>query len=153
MKRVQQLLEYLNTNPNAVIRFRSSEMILNVHSDASYLSAGSGRSRSGGYFFMGSLPRYHEPIQLNGNIAVTCAILKLVASSAAEAELGALFLNTKEARITQLTLAKLGHPQPQIPIHIDNTTAVGIVNNTIKRQQSRAMEMRYFWLHDQETNK
>ena len=134
MKRVQQLLDYLNTNPNSVIRFRSSDMILNVHSDASYLSAGNGRSRAGGYFFMGSLPRDGEPIQLNGNIAVTCAILKLVASYSAEAELGALLLDTKEARIVRLTLAKLGHPQPQAPIHIDNTTAVGIVNNTIKRQ-------------------
>ena len=102
---------------------------------------------------MGSLPREGEPIHLNGNIAVMCAILKLVASSVAEAELGALFLNTKEARIVRLTLAELGHSQPQNPIHIDNTTAVGIVNNTIKRQQSRAMEMRYFWLIYQETNK
>ena len=48
---------------------------------------------------MGSLPGEGEPIHLNGNIAVTCAILKIVPSSAAEAELGALFLNTKEARI------------------------------------------------------
>ena len=85
MKRVQQLLDYMHTNPNAVIRFRSSDMILNVHSDASYLSEGSGRSQAGGYFFMGSLPRDGEPIGLNGNISVTCAILKLVASSAAEA--------------------------------------------------------------------
>ena len=44
---------------------------------------------------MGSLPHDGEPIHLNGNIAVTCAILKLVASSAAKAELGALVLNTK----------------------------------------------------------
>ena len=139
MKRVQQLLDYLNTNPKAVIRFRSSYMILSVHSDASYLSVGNGRSRSGGYFFMGSLPREGKPIHLNGSIAVTCAILKHVASSAAKVELGALFLNTKESRIVRLTLAKLGHPQPQTPIHIDNTTTVGIVNNTIKRQQSRAM--------------
>ena len=153
MKRVQQLIDYLNTNPNAVIRFRSSDMILNVHSDASYLSAGNVRSRAGGFFFMGSLPHEGEPIHLNGNIAFTCAILKIVASSAVEAELGALFLNTKESWIVWLTLAELGHPQPQTPIHIDNTTAVGIVNNTIKRQQSRAMEMRYFWLLDQETNK
>ncbi len=36
------------------------------------------------------------------------------------------------------------------PIHIDNTITVGIVNNTIKRQQSRSMEMRYFWLLDGE---
>ena len=102
---------------------------------------------------MGSLPREDEPIHLNGNIAVTCTILKLVASSAAEAELVALLLNKKEARIVRLTIAELGHPQPQTPIHIDNTTSVGIVNNNIKRQQSRAMEMRYFWLLDQETNK
>ena len=60
---------------------------------------------------MGSLPHDGKPIRLNGNIAVTCAILKLVASSAAEAELGAFFLNTKESRIVRLTLAKLGHPQ------------------------------------------
>ena len=128
MKRVQYLLDYLNTNPNAFIRFRSSDMILNVHSDASYLSAGSGRSRVEGYFFMGSLPRDGEPIHLNSNIAVRCAILKLVASSVAEAELGALFLNTKEAQIVRLTLAELGHPQPQTPIHIDNTSTVGIVD-------------------------
>ena len=53
----------------------------------------------------------------------------------------------------RLTLSKLGHPHPQNPIHIDNTTAAVIVNNTIKRQRSRAMEMRYFWLLDQEKNK
>ena len=43
----------------------------------------------------------------------------------------------------------MGHSHPQTPVHIDNTTCVGIVNNTIKRQRSRAMEMQYFWLLDQ----
>ena len=42
MKRAQQLLDYMHYNLNVVIRFRSSGMIINVHSDASYLSAGSG---------------------------------------------------------------------------------------------------------------
>jgi hypothetical protein len=137
LKRVQQLLHYMHSNPTAVIRFRASNMILNVHSDASYMSAGKGRSRAGGYFFLGSMPRDGEPIQLNGNIAITCAILKIVAASADEAELGALFVNTKEARVIRLILSELGHPQPPPPIHIDNTTAVGIVNSTIKRQRSR----------------
>jgi hypothetical protein len=153
MQRVKQLLDYMHTNPNAIIRFRASDMILNVHSDASYMSAGRARSRAGGYFFLGSMPRDNEPIQLNGNIAITCAILKIVAASAAEAELGALFVNTKEARVIRLILAELGHPQPPTPMHIDNTTAVGIVNSTIKRQRSRSMEMRYFWLLDQETQR
>ena len=120
---------------------------------SSYLSAGRERSRAGGYFFLGSLPRYDTTIFLNGNIAITCAILKLVAVSAAEAELGALFMNVQEARIFRLTLTEMGHPQPPTPVHVDNTTAVGIVNNTIKRQRSRAMEMRYFWLLDQETQR
>ena len=83
------------THPDAVIRFRASDMNLNVHLDASYLSAGRGRSRAGGYVFLGSLPRDDTPIFLNGNIAITCAILKLVSASAAEAELGALLLNTQ----------------------------------------------------------
>ena len=47
----------------------------------------------------------------------------------------------------------MGHPQPATPIHIDNTTAVGIVNSTIKRQRSRSMEMRHFWLLDRAAQK
>jgi hypothetical protein len=47
-----------------------------------------------------------------------------------------------------LTLKELGHPQPKTPIHCDNATAIGIVNNTVKRQRLRLMEMRYFWACD-----
>ena len=143
----------MHTTPTAVIHFPVSEMILNTHSDASYMSAGKGRSRAGGYFFLGSMPRDGEPIQLNSNIAITCAILKLVAASATEAELGALFVNTKEERVTHLLLAELGHPQPPTMIHINNTTAVETVNSTIKRQRSGPTEMRYFWLLDQASQK
>ena len=90
-----------------------------------------------------------QTIKLNRNIHITCAILKLVAASVAEAELGSLFLNAREAKVLRITLHKLGHPQPPTHIHVDITTAVGIVNNTIKRQQLRARKMRYFWLLDQ----
>jgi hypothetical protein len=107
-------------------------MILNVHSDASYLSAPKAHSRAGGYFCLSSIPQDGDPIKLNGAIHITCTILKLVAASTAEAELGALFLNTQEAKVLQLILTELGHPQPPTPIHIDNTTTVEIVNNTIK---------------------
>ena len=48
----------------------------------------------------------------------------------------------------RLTLHELDHPQPPTPIHIDNSTCVGIVNNTQKRTRSRAMENKYFWLLD-----
>ena len=153
LERVEQLLDYMHTYPNAVVRYYASDMILNVHSDAFYLSAGRGRSRAGGYFFLGSLPKQGTPIKLNGNIAITCAIFKLVVASAAEAELATLLLNVQEARILQLILLEMGHPQPQTPVHVDNITCVGILTDTIKRQRSRAMEMRYFWLLDQRTQR
>jgi hypothetical protein len=103
-------------------------------------------SHAGGNFFLGSIPQDTEPIFINGSIYITCTILKLAAALAAEAELGALFLNTQEAKVILLVLKELGHPQPHTPIHIYNTSTAGIVNNTIKRQWSRAMEMWYFWL-------
>ena len=87
---------------------------------------------TGGYSFLGSMSTDGNLFRLNDNIYITYAILKLVAASAASAELGAFFLNTREAKILRLILLELGHEQPQTPIHVDNTTAVGIVNNTIK---------------------
>eukprot|EP00956_Cyclotella_meneghiniana_P032221 scaffold87499_cov23-Cyclotella_meneghiniana.AAC.2 len=136
------------THPDAVIRYYASDMILNVHSDASYLTARIARSRACGWYFLGSIPKDGKPIALNGAIDQLCTVIKLVAASAAEAELAALFLNAKNAKVIRITLEELGHPQPPTPIHSDNSTAVGIVNNTIKRQKARAMKMRYFWLLD-----
>ena len=78
-----------------------------------------------------------------------CTVLKFVASSAAEAEVGALFLNIKQGRVLRLTLAEMGHPQPPTPIHCDNATLVGISNETVKKHPSRLMEMRHFYSRDQ----
>jgi hypothetical protein len=71
-----------------------------------------------------------------------------VVASAAEAELGALFHNCQDGIIFWKTLADMDHLQQKMPVHCDNATAVGIGNNTIKRQQSRSMEMRFFWVGD-----
>ena len=64
IQRINQLLDYMHSNPNTIIRFYASDMVLNVHSDASYLTAAKGRSRAEGYFFLGSLPRNNAPIKL-----------------------------------------------------------------------------------------
>jgi hypothetical protein len=87
------------THPDVVIQYRASDMILNVHSDAFYLSTPKACSQASGYFFLGSLPHNGDPIKLNGAIHVSCTIPKLVAASAAEAELGAHFLNAQEAKV------------------------------------------------------
>ena len=150
--RVEQLLDYLATHPDAVVRYYASDMVLNIHSDASYLSETRARSRVAGYYFLGSNPEKGKPIKMNGAIYTFCGILKFVVASAAEAELGALFLNCKEGKIIRLILEELGHKQPPTPVHCDNKTATGIANDTVKKQRSRSMEMRFFWVTDQVKN-
>ncbi len=148
MQRCTQLLDYLASNSDAKVRFHASDMVMNIHSDASYLSEPQARSRTCGHFFMGSLPTDGDPILLNGAFFVNTTIMRFVVASAAEAELGALFRNCQDGIIFRLTLENMGHPQPRTPVHCDNATAVGISNNTVKRQRARAMEMRFFWVGD-----
>ena len=145
----QQLMDYFATHPHATIRYYASEMILNIHSDSSYLSESRARRRTVGHFFLGSIPQKVEPITLNGAIYVHSGILKFVLTSAAEAEIGDLFLNAKEGKILRTILGELGHAQPPKPIHYDNLTAVGTANDTVKKQRSRSMEMRFFGTTDQ----
>ena len=128
-------------------------MVLNIHLNASYLSEPKAHSRACGHFFMGSVPSEGKPIKLNGTFHLLCLILQCVVASAAEAELGALFMNWQEGMIFNATLEDLGHPQPQIPAHFDNATAVGITNNTIKCQRSCAMEIKYFWTCEKDAQK
>ena len=86
---------------------------------------------------------------LNGEIYAFCGILKIVVTSAAEADLAALFLNAKEGKIICLILEEFGHHQPPTPMHCDNKTATGIANDTVKKQLSRSMKMRFFSTTDQ----
>jgi len=52
MDATTQLLHYCATHPDAIVRYTASDMILQIVSDASYLSASGARSRLGGYFFL-----------------------------------------------------------------------------------------------------
>ncbi len=56
------------------------------------------------------------------------------------------FPKLQTGNIFRLTLEEMGHPQPPTRIYCNNSTAVGIANNTVKQQQSCLMEMRFFWV-------
>ena len=71
-------------------------------------------------------------------------------SSAAEAELGALFINAKEAIYLRQILTEMGHPQPPTPIQTDNSTAEGVVNMRVQPKRTKSMDMRFHWLRDRE---
>ena len=84
----------------------------------------------------------------NGAVHNTSSIIKAVMSSAAEAELGALYINAREAVPMRLLLEEMGHPQPKTSIQTDNTTALGVVSNTVQPKRTKAMDMRFHWLRD-----
>jgi hypothetical protein len=69
-----QLLDYLATHPDATIRYHASDMILHIHSDASYLSVSSARSRLGGLFFCGDKSPHED--NLNGSILNVASVIK-----------------------------------------------------------------------------
>ena len=71
-------------------------------------------------------------------------------SLAAEAELGALYINAREAIVAWNILQEMGHKQPRTPIQCDNSTAIGVVNNKIQPKRTKAMDMRFHWLRDRE---
>jgi hypothetical protein len=141
-----QTLDYLATHPDATIRYHASDMILHIHSDASYLSVSNARSRLGGLFFLGN--KSPEQDTLNGSILNVAAVIKNVVASAAESEVGACFHNAQSGAPLRVTLTELGHTQPPTPLRTDNSTAYSIVNETIKQKRSKAMDMRYHWLTD-----
>jgi hypothetical protein len=141
-----KFLNYCATHPDAKLRYHASDMILKIHSDASYLSESKARSRSAGHFYMGN--KENENDTNNGSILATTQIMKAVLSSASKAEIGALFDNTKHATILRTTLEEMGHPQPATPVQTDNSMACGIANDNIKQQRSRAIDMRFYWVRD-----
>jgi hypothetical protein len=48
-----QLLDYLSGHSNTKVLFHASDMVLNIHLDALYLSEAKARSHACGHFFMG----------------------------------------------------------------------------------------------------
>ena len=89
----------------------------------------------------------------NAPVHIECKILKNVLASAAEAEVGAIFLNYQQREILRTTLHELGHIQPSTPVITDNTTANGIFNKEIKQRRTKAMDMRFNWILDRSTQK
>jgi hypothetical protein len=121
-------------------------MILHIHSDASYLSVYHARSRLGGLFYCANKPPQSD--KLNGYILNAAAVIKNVVASAAEPKVGACFQNSQSGTTLRVTLTELGHQQPATLLIRDNSTAFGILNDTIKQKRSKSMDMRYHWLTD-----
>ena len=147
------LLNYAATHPDATIHYHARDMILHVVINVSYLCEERACSRAGGHFFLANrlVENGDKPPTLptnNGAIHTLCQIIKTVMSSAEEAEIGATFLNAKDALPIRTTLEEFGHTQPPTTMQLDNTTSVGFANNTINQKRSKAIDMRFYWIRD-----
>ena len=109
IERVKQLLDYCASQEEAVLTYHASDMVLAIHSNSGYLNESKAQSRAGGHFFMSS--NLQNP-QNNGAVLAIAQIIYALMSSAAEAELEALFINAKEAVHMQWILQEIRHPQP-----------------------------------------
>jgi len=86
----------------------------------------------------------------NGAVLNISQIIRAVMSSAAEAELSALFINAKKAISMRQMLIELGHPQPRTPMQTDNATAHALLTNKILPKALKAMDMHFHWLQCQD---
>ena len=125
MKKIKQLLYHAATHTDAVVTYHASNMVLAGQSDALYLFESNARSRAGGHFFLSS----NMKILTNNDVVFTISqSIKAVMSLAANAEVGALYINCPEAVPARHVLEFMGHPQPPTPMQTDNTATLGVIN-------------------------
>jgi hypothetical protein len=120
-------------------------MVLAIHSDAGYLNEEGARSHAGGHRF---LSKNVAAPSNNGAIYNKASIIKSVMSSAAEAKIGALYINAWKGVKERNILEEMGHTLPPTPVQTDNLTADGIINLRVQPKCTKAMDMHYHWLRD-----
>ena len=118
-------------------------MILASHSDAAYLNETRACSRAGSHIFCSD--NYPIPRD-NGPVMSLAQIIKVVMSSASEAELAGLFVTAKAMVPLRKTLKEMKWPQPRPPIQTYNSTENGFANQTIVPKKKKSMDMRFYWL-------
>jgi hypothetical protein len=145
MADLDRLLGFVSAHRNGMKVFRPSSMLLDVLTDASFLSRPNAGSVAGSFHH---LARCHDPAFFNAPISVHSTRIPVVCSSVQEAEYGGSFAAAKIADQERQVLADFGYPQPPTTIHCDNEVAVGLANRTIKPKMSKSCDMRFHWLQD-----
>ena len=74
----------------------------------------------------------------NDDVLNIYQIIKVVMSSAVEAEFIALLINTREAVYIQKILEEIGHKQDQTPMQVYDITAVVVINKKSNQNAPRA---------------
>ena len=103
-------------------------MVLAFHSNAEYLNVTKARSRADSHIMLSE----DAPVTTyNGPIITIAQIIINFMSSSAEVKLAGLFICAKERVPIQKSLIEMVWPEQKSPIQCDNSTAVGVENQTI----------------------
>ena len=81
-----------------------------------------------------------------GPILTISQIIINVMSSAAEAKLAGLLICSKEMVPLWKALIEMGWPHQNSPIQCDNSTSVGVANETVIPQETKPMGIQFHWL-------
>ena len=74
---VTHLLDYCHKHPDAKVRYHASDMILHIHSDASYNFEAKARRWAVGHFYLGNTASVLPTMQNNGSILNTSTIMRM----------------------------------------------------------------------------
>ena len=127
-------LDYVATHPDAILYFQASKMILNVHSNASYLTEQKIRNRARGGVFLSS---NKENAENNCAILNVAKIMKHLISSAEETRIGSLLINTRQTIPARQAAEEMGHTKPPAPVQTINTTSLGFVTKSLNQKATK----------------
>ena len=94
-----------------------------------------------------------EDIEFRSNTSSVETIAKLilnVMTSAADAEICALFVNTRQSVLVRYLLKEMGHLQPPTPIKTENMTALGFVTNILQPNATKSTDMNFWFMRDRQ---
>ena len=148
IKKTKMLMEYVATQPNAVIRFHASNMCLHIDCDAAYLVQTKACSRAAGHFYLSDNPPSNKicPTPSPNDPELTkFQTIRTVMASVVETETGAILLNCQQTVPIYTALTEMGHPQLPNPIKTDSATSYGILTGNMRRTCTKAVDMRFHY--------
>ena len=139
------LQNYAASHPISVVRYKVSDMILQIHADSSQLSFRRAYIRSCGYHYLSDTS--DDPPN-NRSISTICKIVGNVMKSAAEEKIGSTYINAQDAIPLQTYLINMGNPQPPTNIKIYNTTVEAFYKVTLHQKILKSIDMCFYWLQN-----
>jgi hypothetical protein len=131
-----RIFQYIKRSQHLVLEYSGKDS-LNGFTDANWAREADRRS-VGGYVFM----------LAGGAISWSSKRQNTVATSSCEAEYIAASEASKEAIWLQRLLDHFGHKIPQVPLQIDNQSAIQLAKNPMSHARSKHIEVRWHFIRE-----